>query len=454
MRPNPEIQMPRPSERAYWSAFVLWHARHETSLPYWSSERILEIQSRRVRAMVRHAYATVPFYRDAMDAAHLRPADFQSAADLSKLPLIDSAQVARSPNQFLSRQFAPGSWLRLESSGTSGLRKPVYYDPTALMLALAHGHRQRVVLARFVGSTLGYREMTIERLDGTGSKLRQFYASHSLVPKKLDYARAFVSPSETAARTTAAINQFAPAVIRGYGSHLGMIFRQAHNQHLALTRPQVLLYGGDSMNPADTQLIEHEYHVPVLSSYQAVEALRLAYQCERRTGFHVDLDIVALRVVDDQGNPMPNGLPGQVVISNLTNRAMVLLNYQLGDIAAYAEGRCECGRTQPILTRIQGRANDCVVLPDGRIIHSLILMPPLQSVPDVIQLQIIQSDSEHFLIRAVCSSGTNWGHIRDELSSRARALLGNAVSLDVARLDAIPPDSSGKVRAVISDRLS
>ncbi|MCL4487839.1 MAG: hypothetical protein M1570_06875 [Chloroflexi bacterium] len=442
--------MPSQAERAYRSAFVLWHARNEASLPYWPLERIREIQNRRVRAMTRHAYDTVPFYRAAMDEIGLRPEEFRTAEDLRKLPLLTSEEIARSPDRFLSHRFANGPTLSLESSGTQGLRKPVRYDDDALLLALAHGHRQRVVIARFVGRTLGYREMTIERLDGTGYKLRKFYENHSMVPKQLDYARTFLSPAETTEDTIAAINRFAPQVIRGYGSHLGSIFRQAHGKQLALVKPKVVLYGGDSMSEADKRLIEDEIRVPVLSSYQAVEALRIAFQCERSAGFHVNLDQIALHVVDDQGDPVPNGIPGQVVISNLTNRATVLLNYQLGDMGTFTEEPCACGRTLPILTSIQGRANDCVYLPDGRIIHSLVLMPPLQSVKGTVRLQIVQTEPAHFEIRAVCASGVDWAHARLELEKRAHGVMGNAISIDVSRVDASAPDSGGKVRAVIS----
>jgi phenylacetate-CoA ligase len=446
--------MPAPLERAYWNAFVLWHARNETSLPYWPLEKILEIQTRRVRAMVAHAYRTVPFYRQAMEERRLRPDDFKSAADLCKLPLLSSEQIARSPEQFLSRQFAAGVTLRLNSSGTQGFVKPVYHDPVAVMLALAYGHRQRVVLSRFVGKTLGYREMTIQRLDGTGYKLRRFYEIHSMIPRRLDYGRAFLSPSQTAEDIVAAVNQFAPHVIRGYGSHLGLVFRQAHAKHLSLVKPRVVLYGGDSMSDADMRLIEDAFQVPVLSSYQAVEGLRLAYQCERRAGFHVHLDQVDLRIVDEHGEAVSNGQSGEVVLSNLTNRATVLLNYRLGDVAAYADRPCECGRVLPMLTRIQGRTNDCVILPDHRIIHSLILMPPLQGVDGMVQLQIVQSGPAHFHIRAVCTMGADWDSTRGELETRARGILGDAVTLDISRVDAISPDASGKVRAVISDYLN
>src|SRR5450756_2294585 len=92
--------------KGYWNAFTLWHALDEARLPYRLMDELTAIQNRRVQRMVAHAYATVPYYRDVMDAAGWRPEDFQTAADLTRLPVITSAQVAAAPERFLSRQYA------------------------------------------------------------------------------------------------------------------------------------------------------------------------------------------------------------------------------------------------------------------------------------------------------------------------------------------------------------
>ena len=81
--------------RAYWSAFALWHARGERKLPFRNLEHVLAIQNRRVRKIVRHAYETVPHYSEAMDDAGLRPDDFQTGADLARLPLVTARDLVR-----------------------------------------------------------------------------------------------------------------------------------------------------------------------------------------------------------------------------------------------------------------------------------------------------------------------------------------------------------------------
>ena len=76
--------------KAFWNAFTLWHVRHEARLPYLPLADILAMQSRRVQSIVAHAYQTVPYYREVMDSAGLRPTDFRTASDLARLPILKS----------------------------------------------------------------------------------------------------------------------------------------------------------------------------------------------------------------------------------------------------------------------------------------------------------------------------------------------------------------------------
>lgn len=437
------------AQKAFWNLFVLWHARHEAHLPFWPLEKIIHIQNCRIRAIVRHAYDTVPFYESVMREAKLRPEEFQTAEDLAKLPTITGEEIAKAPELFVSRRYSQHR-LQLITSGTAGYRKSVSYDHRSLMMALAHGHRQRVVLSHLTRKTFSYRELTVGRLNGTGSRLRQFYELHTIIPKRIDFKRAFVEPSVSPESFVEAVNSFCPHVIRGYGSYLGETFRQVYRQGLTLSLPQIVLYGGDRMEQTDRQLIEDIYKVPVVSSYQAVEALRIAYQCEHRLGFHVNLDHIALRIVDSKGNTLPANRTGEVVLSNLTNRATVLLNYKIGDLARWCEGPCGCGRTLPALECIEGRANDLILLSNGRSIHSLIALPPLQAIPGIDRIQLVQQDLSSFSIRCVCSPEASWETIRRQLDAAARLQLGNNIRLKVQKMETLPKEQSGKVRALIS----
>ena len=322
----------------------MWRARGERRLAWTPLPRIVETQSRRVRAMVRHAYATVPHYREALDAAGLTPSDFHDADDLARLPLIDGEQLAEAPERFESSRFAGAETFALRSSGTGGRRKTVRYSADALFTALAHGQRQRAVFAHFLGRRAGYREMRAHRFDSVSTQLRRFYEAYAWIPRAFDLERSEVFVESSFDEARSGINAFQPDVLYGYGSHLGALYRWAHERGLALHHPRLIWYGADRMPDTDRDLMEGELGVPVISTYQADEALRLAFQCEHRRGFHLSLDDVAVRVVDASGRSVGPGESGEIVISNLTNPVTVLLNYKLGDVVTLGAEACPCGR--------------------------------------------------------------------------------------------------------------
>lgn len=441
--------MANPLTRLRWSAFTAWHLRHESSLPFWPIDRVQAVQSARVKRMVSFAWREVPYYREAMLAADLRPADFRTADDLALLPLIEKNEVISNPARFSPARGKLCS-LRLQSSGTTGRARHIGYEAAALFLSLAHGHRQRLAMSAILGQVSGYREAVIARPDGLPKQIRQFYETHSWVPQRWELRRIVVSPAEAFSRILDRLEEFSPEVVLGYGAHLGAFYRWVSRQNSARHFPKAIIYGGDRMADADRTLIEGELGIAVFSFYQAAEALRIAFQCEARQGLHVSLDQVAVRIIDSSGHTLGPGETGEIVISNLTNRATVLLNYRLGDLVTLGRGSCPCGRSLPILERIEGRADDLVLLADGSSVHSLAILEGLQAVPGVVQVQLVQEELRRFLLRVVCSEGADWVLVPARLSASLLATLGQDAALRIERVDRIPPDSGGKVRAVIS----
>lgn len=435
---------------ARWNVYSLWHTRLERKLPYWPERRLEKLQARRIQAMVAFAYRRVPFYHETMDALGLSPADFSSARDLAKLPIVDKAEVMNAPQLYSPSGAGRGERVLIVSSGTSGRPTSIHYTPEALFRALAHGQRQRHVLKNFVGRNGGYRETVIVRLNSVQQQLREYYEAHSWAPKNLELERQIVIMDESNFdEQVSRINDFSPDVIRGYGSYLGAFFRRALERKLQVKPPSAVVYGADRMSGADRELIESGFGIPVLSTYQAVEALRIGYECELRRGFHVFVDDVAVRIVDDDSKDVEQGGQGQILISNLTNRGTVLLNYRLGDIVTVSHRSCPCGRTLPLIESIEGRADDLIVLPSGDPMHGLALLGRLNQVPGVAGVQLVQETTTRFTINTVVAPGADKRGVETALVKATHASVGR-VSIVLNWVDDLPRGPGGKVKAVVS----
>jgi len=436
--------------KAYWSAKAAWHGRHERTLPWWPAERLAELQDHRARAIVAHACATVPYYRDAMHSRGLRPADFRTAADLAKLPLVGGAELAAAPERFLSSAFTGKDTLLLDTTGTTGHYKQIRHDPNAVVAALAAGGRRRAVMASVPGPRKRGRPLVIVPPRGTNAAVRDYHRAHLLSALIDRFEPDFLSFDRPFTELVAEVNRLEPDVIVTFGRFAGYLYRRALEAGIAIHAPRLIWYGGDAMSEADRRLIEERHGVPVFSSYQSCEFLRIAFQCERREGFHVSTDHVAVRVVDEDGRDVAFGTPGEVVISNLVNRATVLLNYRLGDRVTLGEGPCACGRTLPVISALDGRSEDLLIRADGERVHESLVLRRVYGVPGLSNVELVQHAPDRVDANMVIAPGADAAHAVAGLRIALDELLGHPAGLEVgvSVVDEIPAGPGGKFRAV------
>ena len=80
----------------------------------------------------------------------------------------------------------------------------------------------------------------------------------------------------------------------------------------------------------------------------------------------MNTELGVLEVVDDTGFPVSPGEKGRVIVTNLCNRLMPLIRYDLGDVAVQGDTP-KCGRGFPIVRSIEGRAVDLVETRTGSL---------------------------------------------------------------------------------------
>ncbi len=90
----------------------------------------------------------------------------------------------------------------------------------------------------------------------------------------------------------------------------------------------------------------------------------VAAECrENKGGMHVFEDHFFPEIVDPEtGDPIPEGEPGELVLTTLTKEAQPVIRYRTRDITRFLEGDCPCGRTSRRIARIEGRADDMLII--------------------------------------------------------------------------------------------
>jgi phenylacetate-CoA ligase len=436
--------------RLFWSVYLAYHMLGQARLPFKSLEMIKRIQARRVRAMVDHAYWTVPYYRETMDRLGLKVEDFHSTEDLAKLPLIEPHQLQRDPDYFTSNAQPIRRYLRLRTAGSTGDPRSVYHTPEAILQNAAHGERERCIITSLIGKRFGYRETVIASPNCTAHKLQRFSQSRALFPDRLRINRQYISLMDPVEENIRLINDFQPDVIQSYGSYLGILFSYLADTGESFHRPKVITFSSDGLPDSIRQLIQGRFGILVFSTYQANEALKIGFECENHLGLHLNVDLYPVRIIDTSGQDLPRGETGEVVVSNLVNPATVLLNYRLEDLAALLPGECPCGRSLPILSFPPGRSDDLILLPSGAIIHPQAVRTIFVVEEQVWQYQIVQNSSIHFSIKIVASRTADRQKLKARITAKFAERFGNEVKTDISFVDSIDRTISGKFRPVIS----
>jgi phenylacetate-CoA ligase len=436
------------------TAEVALLARLERGVPYWSAERLAKRQGRRVRRIVAHAYASVPFYAQAMRERRIVPRDIRSADDLHALPLIESSTVRADERQFLSSHLPPARRHALHTAGShTGNRGTVWWDTRSLLHKLAYLERDRVVLGGMIGRSIGHRQLYLLPQAAQSFLLRDWWNEWTITPRRL--ATRVVEPAEASYETIRdRIRAERPDVVYSYGSFGEHFARWLAARDERLGGVRVWCYGGDGMTAPVRALLEDRTGAMVYSTYQASETGRLGFECERRSGWHLNIDLCAVRLVDADGTTVPAGIEGDVVVSNLHNRATVLLNYRLGDRAILADAPCACGRGLPVLRELRGRRTEVVQLADGREVSGLVLEARCMSAfTGTLRSQLVPEGPGQVRWRAVLAPGTDVDALAQRVRDAIRASYGDALSATIEPVAEIPLTAQGKLlRVVAADR--
>ena len=89
----------------------------------------------------------------------------------------------------------------------------------------------------------------------------------------------------------------------------------------------------------------------------------VACECESRSGLHGWEDHFLFETIDiETGLPVPEGQPGELVITTLTKQALPMLRYRTRDITRLTREPCACGRKHVRILRVTGRNDDMLII--------------------------------------------------------------------------------------------
>lgn len=339
----------------------------------WSPDRVLAVQERRLRRLLRHAATRSPLYREKYRGLDLDRCPLSELPTTTKAELMaDFDRAVTSPavrRADLERFFDdPANVGRLfrdrypvcHTSGSQGQPMMVVQDPLALDLLFAFQMtRGNVGYARRGPLEAVRRMVKPARLAVVISKPGFFPSAWvwKHLPKGLrPYVRLlYVQGNDP--DLTDKLNGFRPTALISTPTTLDLLAAKA--DRLRLDALEQVVPNSEMLTDAARARIAAAFRAPVIDNYACGECLFLSNGCPTGPGTHVNADWAVAEVVDERGRPAPPGTLGhKVLLTNLANFTLPLIRYEVGDRLRMATAPCRCGSRLPRIEQVVGRAAD------------------------------------------------------------------------------------------------
>lgn len=402
---------------------------------YWSEEQWKEWRENRLSFILNRAATQVPFYRQAW-AERRRKGDKSSWEYLENWEILEKQTLRDRAKEFVADDCNPSKMFHDHTSGTTGtsLNLWINEDTVKFWYALfeARSRRWYGVSRQDRWAILGGQLVTpIHQRKPPfwvwNAGLNQLYmSSYHLAP---DLTGFYLD----------ALQKYRVRYILGYSSSLYSLAQTATSENRKI-KMDVIISNAEPLLDYQKELISEAFDCPVRETYGMAEMVAAASDCEKGK-LHQWLDAGII----EADNKFKNEQLAEFICTGLVNADMPLIRYRVGDSGNFSAETCDCGKTLPIMGKIEGRNDDLLYTTDGRRIGRL--DPVFKNDLPVIEAQIIQESLKEIVVKYVPAEKFDQAYEKD-LINRIRERLGN-VEVKLEKVMQIPRTERGKFRAVI-----
>jgi len=413
---------------------------------WWSRERLHEWQLQQLSKLLTHAYENVPHYRRVFDERGLKPKDIQDFNDLKKLPYLTRDLVRENLEDLVARNYPKYKRLFFTTGGSTGTPLGFYWEKgRTRSLERAFMWRQ--------WSWVGYEP---ERRDRTvilrGLLTNDPLGDYDPIENSLILS-SYNLREDMLEKYIQRIRKFKPVSIQAYPSVIAILAGyMLRNSVPPIESLKVILCGSENLFPQQRELIERAFQCRVFSWYGQGECVCLAGNCEESNYYHIFSEYGITEIIDANGNPIPEGQEGvgEIVATGFNNYLMPFIRYKTGDIGVRASGTCSCGRSYPLLKRIEGREQEYIVTKDNRIVSltGLIFGLHFSAFERIKQMQLVQEKKGSIIINIVKADNYSRKD-EEEIKAKLQYAVGGTLDIEFNYVDDIERTKRGKHKFLI-----
>jgi phenylacetate-CoA ligase len=400
----------------------------------WLSPAELEAaQLRQLELLLRHAHATVPFYRTHWRGAY-DPAAPLTAERFAALPLLERRHVQENLEALTSTQLPKehGPAREARTSGSSG-------TPLRLRRSALTGLFWRAITLRdhaWHERDLSGKLAVIRALAPRASLPDWGFVTRGVVKTGPGASLGLEAGIEEMLRW---LEEQQPTYLLTYPSLLRELIRSSTRPPAGLREVRTI---SEILPPELRELCREAWGVPVTDSYSAEEVGYIALQCPQHPHYHFQAECVRAEILDAGGRPCAPGELGRLVVTSLHNFAMPLVRYDIRDYAE-AGAPCDCGRGLPVAARIAGRVNNMLATREGGRYWPVFGIRALQERAEIRQHQFVQTRFDRVEARLVTTARLA-PEVEESMCRHMESRLPAGIRVQIVYVESIARGAGGK----------
>ena len=417
----------------------------------WPRERLERWRQERLEELTRYAAGRAPFWRARLPRGRVRLSELPVTGKSDLMGSFDELVtdsrlrldvLLRHLDQIDTDALYLGEYRVMTSSGSSGRKAVFVYDRAgwsgivAMFLRRSDWVGARPRIPRLRLALIGGGAAT--HMSRRGAQTLQV-GVHRLLA---------LSVTQPLPDLVERLNEFQPQHMNVYPSTAGLLAEAQEAGRLRLTL-EGLSTSSEQLTPQLRERLERAFGVRPSNFYATTEGL-YGHECLDGS-MHLFDDMCIVENVDEESRPVPPGEVGaRLLVTNLFNRALPLIRFEVTDLVALEPEPCPCGRSLLRVRSLEGRAEDVLRL-GGVDVHPL-EFGLVTADPDVREFQVVQY-GETLRLRVVLREWSEGApeRLRSRVGARLEQLGVPRPTVEVETVDRLERSAAGKLQMVVAE---
>ena len=406
-----------------------------------------DTRNKALSRLLRHCHEMVPYYGDLLSAASPRQIESDPRGCLQKLPILTKELIRTNFERLQSKDNSQRHCETNTSGGSTGepvrlVQDDEYRDASTAIQWLCH-HQ--------LGCPLGAPHVRLwgsERDLESGTKSRKARFFNWLT--NTGWMNAFAMSPESMRSFLDILNRKHPRLIVAYAQSIYELARFAEREQIPVSPQRAVLTSAGTLYPFMREKIAQVFRCEVYNLYGSREVSDIAWELPGLKGLWAPPWANFIEVVDESGEPVPAGTEGNILITCLTNYAMPLVRYWIGDRGALLP-ESETPKGIQMLSHVSGRTVDTFRRSDQTLVDGEYFTHLLYFRPWIWKFQVVQKTYDSILFKLVSTNGKPPREELEEIAARSRLAMGDDCKVEFELCDELPPLRSGKFRYTMSE---